>query len=294
MRRVFYFLSETATNLRRNFLMTMAAVSTVAISLLLLGGVQILGLVVKNMTLNWEAKVEISVFLLNDATDGEVRGLQDQIAGYREVEEVAFVSKADAFEEFKERFRNQPEFYETLPKDALPASLRIKLFDADAAEDVAARIEGAPGVEEIDFGGEIIKRLLQVNSLLRTITLVMSVVLMVAAAALIANAIRLAIYARRDEISIMKLVGATNWFIRIPFMLEGVIAALSGAVIAGIIVLMSDALLFSQVGDTVPFLGPVLSFSGSELGGVLLLMAAVGALVGLVGSTMALRRFLEA
>jgi cell division transport system permease protein len=294
MRRVFYFLSETATNLRRNFLMTMAAVSTVAISLLLLGGVQILGLVVKNMTLNWEAKVEISVFLLNDATDGEVRGLQDQIAGYREVEEVAFVSKADAFEEFKERFRNQPEFYETLPKDALPASLRIKLFDADAAEDVAARIEGAPGVEEIDFGGEIIKRLLQVNSLLRTITLVMSVVLMVAAAALIANAIRLAIYARRDEISIMKLVGATNWFIRIPFMLEGVIAALSGAVIAGIIVLMSDALLFSQVGDTVPFLGPVLSFSGGELGGVLLLMAAVGALVGLVGSTMALRRFLEA
>jgi cell division transport system permease protein len=294
VRRILYFLSETATNLRRNLLMTLAAISTVAISLLLLGGVQILGLVVKNMTLNWEAKVEISVFLLDDATEGEMRALQDQVSGYKEVEDVAFVSKADAFEEFKERFRNQPEFYESLPRDALPASLRIKLFDANATEEVAGRIRGAPGVDDVEFGGEIIKRLLQVNSLLRTITLVMSVVLMVAAAALIANAIRLAIYARREEISIMKLVGATNWFIRIPFMLEGVFAALLGAVIAGAIVLVSDALLFAQVGDAIPFLGPVLSFSGREVGGVLLVMAGVGALVGLVGSTMALRRFLEA
>lgn len=289
-----YFISETLTNLRRNFLMTIAAVSTVTISLLLLGGVQILGLVVKNMTLNWEAKVEISAYFQDDAVQAEIQSLQGQVSGYPEVQEVTFVSKEEAFEEFREIYRNQPEFHESLPRDALPASLRIKLHDAEDTEEVAARITGAPGVEDVQFGGDIIKRLLQVNSLLRTITFVMSFVLMVAAAALIANAIRLAIYARREEISIMKLVGATNWFIRIPFMLEGVTAALAGAVIAGGIVFLSDALLFSKVGDAVPFLGPVLSFSGGELGGVLLVMAGVGALVGLVGSTLALRRFLEA
>jgi cell division transport system permease protein len=291
--RIGYFLSETAQNLRRNFLMTIAAISTVAISLLLLGGVQILGMVVKNVTLNWEAKVEISVYLRDDIGPEERTSLQSQISSYDEVEELTYVSKEDAFAEFRERYRNQPEFYENLPEDALPASLRIKLTDAKFTEEVASRIQGAPGVDEIRFGGDIIKRLLQVNSLLRTITFGMSLILMVAAAALIANAIRLAIYARRDEIGIMKLVGATNWFIRIPFMLEGVFAALAGAIISGAIVLGGNALLFSRIGDAIPFMGPVLTFSAGEMAGVLLLLAAVAAIVGLVGSTMALRRFLE-
>ncbi|MGH2755081.1 MAG: permease-like cell division protein FtsX [Actinomycetota bacterium] len=291
--RIGYFLAETAQNLRRNFLMTIAAISTVAISLLLLGGVQILGMVVKNVTLNWEAKVEISVYLRDDIGPEERTSLQQQIAGYDEVEELTYVSKEAAFDEFRERYRNQPEFYENLPEDALPASLRIKLTDAKFTEEVAARIQGAPGVDEIRFGGDIIKRLLQVNSLLRTITFGMSLILMVAAAALIANAIRLAIYARRDEIGIMKLVGATNWFIRIPFMLEGVFAALAGALISGAVVLGGNALLFSRIGDAIPFMGPVLTFSAGEIAGVLLLLAGVAAIVGLVGSTMALRRFLE-
>ncbi|HVF54340.1 MAG TPA: permease-like cell division protein FtsX, partial [Actinomycetota bacterium] len=217
--------------------MTIAAMSTVAISLLLLGGVQILGMIVNNVTLSWEAKVEISVYLLDSATQGEIKSLETDISQMDEVEDVTFVSKSQAFEEFKELYDDQPEFYESLPKDALPASLRIKLTDAAFTEEVASRIEGAPGVDEVKFGGEIIKRLLQVNALLRTITFAMSLILMVAAAALIANTIRLAIYARRDEIGIMKLVGATNWFIRIPFMLEGLVAALGGALIAAGIVL---------------------------------------------------------
>ena len=291
--RIGYFLGETVQNLRRNFLMTIAAISTVAISLLLLGGVQILGLIVKNVTLNWEAKVEISAFLLDDATSGEVSALQNQVTGYEEVTDVQYVSKADAFEEYKMRFRNQPELWENLPEDSLPASLRVSLTDAKFAEEVAARISGAPGVDEVKFGGDIIKRLLQVNSLLRTITFGMSLVLMTAAAALIANAIRLAIYARREEIGIMKLVGATNWFIRIPFMLEGIFAALAGALVSGAVILGGNALLFSRLGDALPFLGPVFQFSGGEMLGVLLLLCAVASLVGLIGSTLALRRFLE-
>lgn len=273
--------------------MTIAAISTVTISLLLLGGVQILGLVVNNVTLNWEAKVEISTYLRDDASENEIQALERQIGNYDEVDFVTFVSKQQAYDEFRQRYRTQPELYESLPEDALPASLRVKLFDAADTEEVAARIQGAPGVDEIRFGGEIIKRLLQVNSLLRTITFGMSLLLMVAAAALIANAIRLAIYARRDEIGIMKLVGATNWFIRIPFMLEGVFAALTGALLSGLIVLGSNALLFSAIGDAIPFMGPVLAFSVGEVVGVLVLLIAVGTIVGLVGSGMALRRFLE-
>ena len=293
MRRIGYFLSETVTNLKRNFLMTIAAISTVAISLLLLGGVQILGMIVNNVTLDWEAKVEVSAYLLDGITQEETKNLETEISQYEEVEDVFFVSKKQAFEDFKKIYEDQPEFWQNLPEDALPASFRIKLTDANYAQTVAARIEGAPGVDEVRDGGEFIRRLLQVNSLLRTITFVMSLILMGAAAALIANTIRVAIYARRDEIGIMKLVGATNWFIRIPFMLEGVFAALVGALISGGIVLAANALLFSRIGDTLHFLGQALSFSGGEIGFVLLVLVGVGSLVGLVGSTMALRRFLE-
>ena len=291
--RVNYFLSETVTNLKRNLLMTVAAISTVAISLLLLGGVRILDLTVNNVTSRWEAKVEISTFLRDDIVDAETQDLESDLANMNEVQSVTYVSKEEAFEEFKELYADHPEFYETLPKDSLPASLRIKLTDADYTQLVAARIRGAPGVDSVNFGGDIIKRLLQVNSLLRTITLAMSAILLVAAAALIANTIRLAIYARRDEIGIMKLVGATNWFIRIPFMLEGVFAAMVGALVSGLVVLLSNEFLFSRVGNFLQFLGPVFEFSTSEILWVLALLILVGAGIGIVGSMMALRRFLE-
>lgn len=291
--RIGYFIRETIQNLRRNFLMTVAAMSTVAISLFLLGGVQIVDMIVDNITLRWEAKVEISTYLRDDATQNEITTLQTDITQMPEVEAVEYVSKDKAYEEFKKLYEDNPAIWQSLPQNALPASLRIKLTDAKFTEDVAGRIRGAPGVDEVRFGGEIIKRLLQVTSLLRSATFVMSVILMVAAAGLIANTIRLAIYARREEIGIMKLVGATNWFIRIPFMLEGVFAALVGALIAGGVVVLADALLFSRVGDAIRFLGPVLSFSSGEVASVLVVLVSVGAVVGLVGSGLALRRFLE-
>ncbi len=291
--RISYFVGETVTNLRRNLLMTIAAISTVAISLLLLGGVQILGLVVNNVTGAIEQKVEISAYLFDNSTQGEIDKLTSDLSQMPEVQDVAYVSKTEAYEIFKERYADQPELWQQLPKDSLPASLRIRLHDADDAEEVSARIEGAPGVQDVRFGGEVIKNLLRVNALLRTIALVMSIVLMVAAAALIANTIRLAIYARREEIGIMKLVGATNWFIRIPFIMEGIFAALVGALVSGAVVIGLKSLLFERIGESIIFLGPVFEFTSAELGGVLLLLVGVGCLVGIVGSTLALRRFLE-
>ncbi len=291
--RIVYFLRETVTNLRRNLLMTIAAVSTVAISLLLLGGVQILGLVVHNVTLNWEAKVEVSAFLRNDATQGEIQDLESRLSHMPQVQHVTYVSQRQAFEEFKQQNRDHPEFWQALGPNSLPASLRIKLTDARYAPEIALALQGAPGVQTVKYGGDIIKRLLQVNQVLRTVTLAMSVILLVAAAGLIANTIRLAIYARREEIGIMKLVGATNWFIRVPFMLEGLFAALVGALVSGGLVYAANELVFSHLGNALPFLGPVFDFSTGDIVSVLVLLVAVGVLVGLLGSSLALRRFLE-
>ena len=289
-----YFVRETGRNLRRNSLMAIAAVSTVAISLLLLGGVQVLGIIVDNLTLGWEAKVEISAFLRRDATTEEINGFQQKVAAMPQVEYVSYVSQAEALEEFKQTYADEPELYEALDETSLPASLQIKLTDAQFTEEVAASIRGAPGVDDVEFGGGFIPLLLRVNSLLRSITLGLSLVLMAAAGALIANTIRVGIYARRDEISIMKLVGATNWFIQVPFMLEGLLAALVGALVAGGIVLGVHLLLFPRIAEAIPFLSSPLAFSSSEVTSVLGLLVGVGAAVGLAGSGLAVRRFLDA
>ena len=291
--KINYFLGETATNLKRNLLMTMAAISTVTISLLLLGGAQILHMVVVNVTSTWEGKVEVSAFLRDDISDGELTSLQTDLSDMPEVQNFTYVSKTQAFEDFKQQFRDEPSLWQALEPDDLPASLRIKLVDAGKAEEIAQRIQGAPGIDEVNFGGDIIRRLVQINTLLRAVTLGMSAVLMVAAAALIANTIRLAIYARREEISIMKLVGATNWFIRIPFMFEGVFAALTGALLSSLVVFGANELFFSNMGDVLTFLGPIFRFSGWEIAKVLLILIGGGVVVGLFGSALALRRFLE-
>ena len=288
-----YFFSETATNLRRNLLMTVAAISTVTISLLLLGGVAILHMAVRNMTYSWEVKVEVSAYLSDDITDGEQNALEAEIVDLPQVQEVTYVSQAEALEEFRQIFSNQPELGEQLTEDSLPASFRIKLNDAKDTETVAALVRGRAGVDDVRYGGEIIKTLLRVNSLLRTITLVLAVILMAAAAALIANTIRLGIFARREEIGIMKLVGATKWFIRIPFMLEGVFAALVGALIAGSMVLAANVFLFPRMGEAFQFLQQVFTFTSAEIIQVLIALAVGGVLVGLIGSSLALRRFLE-
>jgi cell division transport system permease protein len=292
--KIGYFLSETITNLKRNLLMTVAAVSTVAISLLLLGGVQILGLVVTNVTGGLEQKVEISAYFREDASSGEIEQLTRDLSDMPTVKDVTFISKEEAFEEYKEIYKDQPQFWQNIPPDSLPQSLRISLTDADFTEEVASSIRGAPGLDEVRYGGEIIDRLLQVNNLLTVITFSMSMILLVAAAALIANTIRLAIYARRDEIGIMKLVGATNWFIRIPFLFEGVFAAFVGAVIASLIMVGAQWAVFKNLGEQITFLGPVFSFSTGEIATVVGILFAVGCGIGLVGSGLALRRFLEA
>ena len=288
--RIRYFLSEAVTNLRRNLLMTIAAISTVAISLLLLGGVQILGKTISKMTDDWEREVEVQVFLRNNASAGEESSIREDLSQMREVVNIDYISKEAALEEFA---RDYPDFADSLPPDALPASYRVELTDAQHAEEVAARISGAGGVDSVKFGGSVVKTLLQVNSLLRTVTFVMMGILMVAAVALIANTIRLAIYARREEIGIMKLVGATNWFIRVPFMLEGVFAALIGATVSIVVVIGTIKLLFSALGERFLFLENVLTFTDGELLAVVGSLVAVGGIVGLAGSYMAVRRFLQ-
>lgn len=289
--RTEYFLGEALINLRRNLLMTIAAVSIVLVSLLLLGFVMVVGQIVDQFTGGFERQVEVDVFLRDDVTPEQSKDLQASISAMPEVKSVNYISKEEAFNEYKKLYKDTPAVYENVDPEALPASYLIKLHNANTAEVVASRLEGQPGIDEVVFGGEGVKRLLRFNRLLRAASLGFTVVFLVAATMLIANTIRLAIYSRRREIAIMRLVGASNWFIRVPFIFEGVLEGVVGAVLATGLLIGTKVVALDSLQQTLVFV-PI-TIGWEVIFRIFGWLIVVGMAVGALGSAVALRRFLE-
>jgi cell division transport system permease protein len=271
--------------------MTVAAISTVAVSLFLLGGVMVVGHIVSNVVGKWEGKVELNVFLRDDITPAQHDELKAVITAMPEVSQVYDVSKQQAYQEYKQMFAGSPSLIQNVDPSALPASFRIKLHDPNKVDVVRSQIVGRAGVDQVTYGGDAVKKLLRINALLRTISLVMTILLLTAATVLIANTIRLAIYARRREIGVMKLVGATNWFIRVPFIFEGVVEAVAGAILAAAVIWLAKFLWLDRLQQFMAFL-PI-GVTASTVARMFVVLVVVGGSVGALGSTLALRRFLE-
>ena len=287
--KVGYFIKEASTNLRRNKLMTVAAVLTAAVSLLLLGGVLTLDEFVRSITREIESKVEVSVFLTDGITSVQQNDIRDTLTDLEVVKRVTYISKDEAYEEFKELYRDQPALWENIDADVLPASFRVELSNPERVDIIQAKLRNNPAVEEIADQRDTVARLVRFTSLLRTFSVVMILVLLGAAVLLISNTTQLAIYARRREIEIMKLVGATNWFVRLPFMLEGIVAGVGGALIALLLLALGKSVARAQF----PVWIPTTSLHGVSVGQVLWLVI-LGITVGALGSAVAVRRFLEA
>jgi cell division transport system permease protein len=283
-----YFIKEASTNLRRNKLMTMAAMLTAGVSLLLLGGVLTLGSFVHSITQGLENRVEVSVFLKDGITGPQRDDVKSTLTGLSVVRGVSYVSKQQAFNEFKDLYRDQPALWQNVDPDVLPASFRVRLDDPKHVDSIRSALGNNPAVDEIVDQRATVQRLVRFTGLLRTFSVVMIVVLLGAAVLLISNTTQLAIYARRKEIEIMKLVGATNWFVRLPFMLEGVAAGLAGALIALVLLGLGKTVARAQFPTWIP----TIALHGVALGQVFWLVV-LGVTVGALGSAVAVRRFLE-
>ncbi|HVL81992.1 MAG TPA: permease-like cell division protein FtsX [Actinomycetota bacterium] len=286
--KVRYFLRESAANLRRNLLMTVAASLTAAVSLLLLGGVLTLGDLVRGFTFHIEEGVEVSVFLVDDITAEQQTEIQRQIEDLEVVRGTTFVSKADAYEEYKEIFRDKPVMWESVSEDDLPASFRVHMRDPERVDMVKSRLQGNPRIDDIEDHREAVGRIVRVTGMLRTFSGAMIAVLLVAAVLLISNTIQMAIFARRKEIEIMKLVGATNWFVRVPFVLEGIAVGVVGA---GVALGILSAAKYAIKQFLPPFIPtPFLQVADARH---ILWLVLLGSLIGAVGSSVALRRYLD-
>ena len=286
-----YVAKETGNNLRRNVLMTTGAILCVAVSLTIVGIALVLKQGVSNATLQWRNGVDMNVFMKPDATPEQTQAISAQLKGMPEIKKFTYVDKAGAYAEFKRMFANTPEFTDTVHQDDLPPSFRVVPQHPELISQIGDRIKDQPGVRDVEYAKDAINGLLKVTHYAQFAFLSLAAILLGLAALLIVNTIRMAIFSRRREVAVMKLVGATNWFIRIPFMMEGMIQGIRGAGFAAVVVYVLRDVVFHLVDKNYLFKGLVAS-SGEVVGtGIFILV--VGALVGAGGSAAAVSRFLD-
>ena len=294
--RLDYFAQETVANLRRNFSLTIASLLTVAVSLALVGAALLLRQGVDNATTRWQGGIEFIVFLQPDVTPDQADAVGRELKANPDVKDVKFVDKQQAYEEFKLLFRNSPELVDTVTPDILPASWRVvpSNTDPNVIEAIGRQFEKKAGVMSVVFAKDTVESVMKVTRLMQIGILGAAVVLLIAACLLIVNTIRTAMLSRRREIEVMKLVGASNWFIRVPFMLEGLVQGLLGAALACVAVRVLNSLVESRVteGQSLAILQNF-SVSTSEVNGTLLLLLLVGGLVGAIGSGVAVSSYLD-
>jgi len=288
-----YVGKEAATNLWRNRLMTAAAILTVAVSLALVGSALLLKQGASKATELWQNGVQTIVWVKPLAGPVQTDAIKTDLHQSPYIKSCLYRSQAYDYNEALKVLPADEAAVTTL--NQYPASFRCQLVDPSQAPAVYQAFYGKPGVYDVKYPGQQIKTMQSVIRVLQWVFLAIAVILLLSASVLILNTIRMAIFARRREVSVMKLVGATNWFIRLPFMAEGMIQGLLGAGVAVLVVLA----LYWGIGlDQARTAGDTniihqMSLSGWEVFFTCLLVSVVGVGVGVIGSAFAVRRFLD-
>ncbi len=291
--RLRYFGRETGLSLIRNIGMTIAVILTTVVTLVLVGGTLLLNKGIDKGEQEFSGSQAFEIFMLVKADEGQIKGVSEALAADRRVKTSEFISQEAAYERFKSAFgEKNPSLVEATKPEILPTSFIVTPKNAREARTLKTVYEQLPGVDEISLGDASIKQMFDLFGSFKNIFLYSAIALGVSSVALIVIAIRLAMVARRREIEVMKLVGASNTFIRIPFVLEGVLQGVVGAIIAVPTVLypLREALNDAASNSNSRIMQTV-SFSEAIPSAALLCVCAIG--VGMVGSIIGLWKFLD-
>jgi cell division transport system permease protein len=293
-----FFLAEAVRSIRANAAVSVAATVTVLIAVFILGAFIPSFLYVQSTVDSQKSRVDIRVYISDSAKVAQVNQLQAAITDLESrglVKESTYINKDEALAELKARLKD-PEITDLVGSNPVPANYRLKPSDVENAPQIVTALKGQPAVDAglgISYGKETADKLLRVARFIQWAGLVLITILLVASILLIGNTIRLSIFARRREVEVMKLVGATNWFIRWPFVIEGIICGLLGAVLSvallwAVKVGVVDQWIEGADSDLTRDQATTMGFP--TLG---LILVAAGATVGALGSGITLRRFLK-
>jgi cell division transport system permease protein len=291
-----YVVRETSTNMRRNVTLTIAAIVTMAVSLGLFGSAMLIRAGVDSLSSRWQKGVEVIVFVDRKITPEQTDALEKKLEDHPEVADFSFMDTAASTREYKRIFEDNQAMLDRIEEnpELLPNSYRITPVNKETQSilSLTRQLKEEPGVLRATSALEGVRRVQHISSAAQTGILVVAVGLLLAAMLLILNAIRMAMFARRREIEVMKLVGATNWFIRVPFMMEGMIQGIVGSALAvGGIVFLNRYMQNISKDQTTILSG--FAASGSEVMVVMISVVVLGIMIGAVGSGWALSRFLK-
>ncbi|MET0921055.1 MAG: permease-like cell division protein FtsX [Acidimicrobiia bacterium] len=291
--RIVYFARETMVSLRRNVLMTIAGIATVAVSLALFGGILMLSQWVDHGTERIKGGVTLEVFMATDATEQQIADVRKALDDDPNVKSFRYLDKDAAYKEFKRIFRRNPDLVSSITAADLPASFRVVPRKAELTNTVQDEFKTQQGVDSVETPGKALEGLIDVTNTVRAIFIAISLVLLGSSLFLIVNTIRLATFARRREIEVMKLVGASNWFVRVPFIAEGMVQGLVGAGLAIFAVYALKHFGFDQAfNDPGSFFSEFYVTTGDATL-IAFYVLAIGAGIGVVGASVGLRRFLR-
>lgn len=294
IRSLFYFLGEALKSIARNGWMSIASMGVVSITLLILGSFVVLSFNVDLVTHDLKEQVQIVLRIDEEASEETRAELHGKLVAHPELTEVRFVSKAEAMERLKQKLGDRSDLlegYEEEEDNPLRDSYELRMAIPENVSDVAEEIECYPGVGYVDYGSEVIKPLFQFTGLIRWIGLGFMAGLAVTTIFLIAHTIRLTVYLRRKEIMIMKYVGATDWFIRWPFLFEGLILGLAGAVIPVIVIFYGYQAAALWMRSNIYFVSLLPPEKVMEE--IIKILIPLGVALGIIGSTISVRRFLK-
>ena len=295
-----YFFKQSLQGFARNLSTTLGSIITIFLSLFIIGLFLMGGAVIQNVVQSVENEVSITAYVADEASESDIAAAQDYIRGLDGVASVSFTTKDQALEKFREMSSNAA-IVDELGGNPLPASIDIELSDPQKVEEVAKQIESSDQFKKIadednpsdslKYGQRTVERLFSVTNYIRYIGIALIILLVFIALVFINNTIRLAIMARRKEIAIMRLVGASNGFIRGPFLMEGALHAIIGAALAIVSIELIRNLALPRLQASLAFL-PIDVAPNTFLFIYLILLVA-GLIIGLIGSMLAMRRYLK-
>jgi cell division transport system permease protein len=286
-----FFLAEALKNVRLNLLMSITAITTTFICILVFGLGLLVSAHIQSIIGSVREDVSVEAFMPN-ATSQEVDALANKVETWPEVAIVTRVSEEQAFAEFKDKFEDQPDLYQDLSLGVFPPSIQIQLEDPDSASAVAERLKEHGFTERnLSYPQQTIDRLNSITSYVIWGLYGATLLFLIASVLLISNAIRLSIFARRKEIEVMKLVGASDGFVRTPFVFEGLLQAFAGATLAAFAVIWINLLFVDWSHNALPYV-PISSNAVNAFS-TLLILIAVGVAIGVIGSFLSVTRFLK-
>ena len=300
MSSLVYFLKQSIQGFARNLSTTLGSIITIFLSLFIIGVFLMGAALIENIVRSVESEVSITAYVSDEASDADIASMQNYIKEMEGVKNVTFTTKEQALENFREMSSNA-SIVDELGSNPLPASINIELSDPQLVEQVAKEIEESSlfaqicdeqnPADSLKYGQRTVERLFAVTNYVRYIGLALIILLVFIALVFINNTIRLAITARRKEIAIMRLVGASNGFIRGPFLMEGALDAIIGAALAiGCIELLRNFAL-PRLQTQLAFLPIEVNPSSFLL--IYLILVVAGLIIGLIGSAFAMRRYLK-